>query len=109
MEAIYCCMTLHCTKIMLLVIKSPTNYGFHFFPIEVDKVYQLLAHVRWFSPGTSASYTTKIGRHDIAEILLKVTQTNQIKSNLLHMYNFLLPIWYLLIFLQYIYRDGFIN
>jgi hypothetical protein len=47
-----------------------------------DKVYQLLAHGRWFSPGTPASSTTKIGRHDIAEILLKVAlnTTNQIES-----------------------------
>jgi hypothetical protein len=37
-----------------------------------DKAYQLLAHGRWFSPGTPASSTTKTGRHDIAEILLKV-------------------------------------
>jgi hypothetical protein len=40
-----------------------------------DKAYQLLAHGRWFSPGTLASSTTKTGRHendDIAEILLKV-------------------------------------
>jgi len=37
-----------------------------------DKIYQLLAHGRWFSPGTSASCTTKTGRHDIAIILLKV-------------------------------------
>ena len=37
-----------------------------------DKVYQLLGHGRWFSPGTPASSTTKTGRHDIAEILLKV-------------------------------------
>ena len=38
-----------------------------------DKVYQLLAHGRWFSRGTPASSTTKTGRHDdIAEILLKV-------------------------------------
>jgi hypothetical protein len=29
-------------------------------------------HGRWFSPGTPASSTTKTGRHDIAEILLKV-------------------------------------
>jgi hypothetical protein len=36
-----------------------------------DKVYQLLAHGRWFSPGTPASSTTKTG-HDIGEILLKV-------------------------------------
>ena len=34
-----------------------------------EKVYQLLAHGRWFSP---ASSTTKTGCHDIAEILLKV-------------------------------------
>jgi hypothetical protein len=42
-----------------------------------DEVYQLLSHGRWFSP---ASSTTKTGRHDIAEILLKVAlkhQTNQ--------------------------------
>jgi hypothetical protein len=32
----------------------------------------LIAHGRWFSPGTPASSTTKTGRHDIAEILLKV-------------------------------------
>ena len=37
-----------------------------------DKIYQLLVHGRWFSPGTLASSTTKTGRHDIAEILLKV-------------------------------------
>ena len=37
-----------------------------------NKAYQLLAHGRWFSQGTPASSTTKIGRHDIAEILLKV-------------------------------------
>jgi hypothetical protein len=30
------------------------------------KVYQLLAHGRWFSPDTPASSTTKTGRHDIA-------------------------------------------
>jgi hypothetical protein len=37
-----------------------------------DNVYQLLAHGRWFFPGTPASSITKTGRHDIAEILLKV-------------------------------------
>ena len=44
-----------------------------------DKVYQLLTHGRWFSPGTPASPTTKTGRHDIAEILLKVV-LNKIKN-----------------------------
>ena len=34
------------------------------------KAYQLLAHGRWFSPGTPASSTTN-GRHDIAEIGVK--------------------------------------
>ena len=50
-----------------------------------DKVYQLLAHGRWFSLGIPASSTTKTGRHDIAEILLKVVLNtiNQIKSNLI--------------------------
>jgi len=39
-----------------------------------DKVYQLLVHGRWFYPDTS---TTKTGRHDIAEILLKVALKHQ--------------------------------
>jgi hypothetical protein len=46
-----------------------------------DKVYQLLAQGRWFSP---ASSTTKTGRHDIAEILLKVvlnTKNSKIQKN----------------------------
>jgi hypothetical protein len=44
-----------------------------------DKVYQLLTRGRWSSP---ASATTKTGRYDIAEILLKVALStkNQIKS-----------------------------
>jgi hypothetical protein len=45
-----------------------------------DKAYQLLAHCRWFSPGTPDSSTTITGRHDIAEILLKVA-LNTNKSN----------------------------
>jgi len=47
-----------------------------------DKVYQLLAHGQWFSPGTPTSSTTKTGRHGIAEILLKLALNtkNQIKS-----------------------------
>jgi hypothetical protein len=40
-----------------------------------DKVYQLLAHGRWFTPGTPASSTTETGRYDIAEKLLKVALT----------------------------------
>ena len=37
-----------------------------------DKVYQLLAHGRWFSQGIPVSSTIKTGRRDIVEILLKV-------------------------------------
>ena len=44
------------------------------------KVYELLAHGRWFSPGTPASSTTKTGHHDIAEILLKVTLNTKNQS-----------------------------
>ena len=49
-----------------------------------DKVYQLLAHGRWFSPGTQASSTTKTGRHDIAEVLLKVALNTINQINQLH-------------------------
>jgi hypothetical protein len=60
------------------------NYkkGCTLFAVASDKVYQLLAHGQWFSPGTPASSTTKTGHHDIVEILLKVTLNtkNQIKS-----------------------------
>ena len=50
-----------------------------------DTVYQLLANGQWFSPGTLASSTTKSGRHDIAEILMKVALKHQ-KSNQNEMY-----------------------
>ena len=46
-----------------------------------DKVYQLLAHGRWFSQGTPASSTTKTGRHDITEILLKVALSTIKQTN----------------------------
>jgi hypothetical protein len=54
---------------------------FVFYPIYPnDKVYHLLPYGRWLS-GTLASSTTKTGRHDIAEILLKVafSTINEIK------------------------------
>jgi hypothetical protein len=52
---------------------------------QSNKAYQLLAHGRRFSPGTPASATTEIGRHDIAEILPKVA-LNTIKSNQIFFY-----------------------
>ena len=48
-----------------------------------DKVYQLLAHGRWFSPGTPASSTTKT-LHDIAEILLKVALKHKKNKSINH-------------------------
>ena len=50
-----------------------------------DKVFQLLAHGWWFYRGTPASSTTKIGCHDIAEIVLKVALNNN-KSNQIILY-----------------------
>jgi hypothetical protein len=49
------------------------------------KVYQLLVYGRWFSPGIPTSSTTKTGRHDIAEILLKValnTKNQSVNQNM---------------------------
>jgi len=62
------------------------NYKKRVHSAASDKVYQLLAHARWFSLGTPASSTTKTGRHDIAESGVKHQKSNQIKIsiNLLH-------------------------
>jgi hypothetical protein len=58
------------------------NYkkGWARLAVACDKDYQLLAHGRWFSPGTSASSTTKTGRHEIAEIMLKVALNTKNQS-----------------------------
>ena len=47
------------------------------------KDYQLLVHGRWFSPGTQASSTSKTGRLDIAEILLKVAFNTKINQSIM--------------------------
>jgi hypothetical protein len=71
--------------------------NFHILPnslyiiIKFGAVYrqkQLLAHGRWFSPGTPASSTTKTGRHDIAEILLKVTLKHKKSNQSINQLNF---------------------
>ena len=41
-------------------------------------VYQLLAHDRWFSPGTPSSSTTKAGHQDIAESGIKHNKSGNI-------------------------------
>jgi len=45
------------------------------------KAYQFLANDRWFSQGTPASYTSKKGCHDLAEIFLKNGVYHQNHSN----------------------------
>jgi hypothetical protein len=61
---------------------SPIRRGFapSFVNSKKGALNQLLAHGRWFSPGTQASSTTKTGRHDIAEILLKVALNTKNQS-----------------------------
>jgi hypothetical protein len=57
-----------------------------------DKVYQLLAHGRWFSP---ASSTTKTGRHNIhvVEILLKVPLKHNKSNQKIKLFQCLLEIY----------------
>jgi hypothetical protein len=47
--------------------------------VASDKVYRLLAHGQWFSPGTSASSTTKTGCHDIAESCVETLKNQNTK------------------------------
>jgi hypothetical protein len=51
--------------------------------VASDKAYQLHARGRWFSPGSPASSITKTGRHDIAEILLKVALNTKAQTQIL--------------------------
>ena len=66
LASIYICVIIVCI-LVISIIKGCTRLA-----AASHKVYQLLANGRWLSPGTPASYTTNTGRHDIAEILLKV-------------------------------------
>jgi hypothetical protein len=50
-----------------------------------DTGYQLLAHGLWLSLGTPAFSITKTGRHDIAEILLKVVLNAKNLNQSIHM------------------------
>jgi hypothetical protein len=54
----------------------------------------LLAHGRWFSPGTPASSTTNTGRHHIAEKLLKVALKPKILKNQYFAYCIVCPSHY---------------
>jgi hypothetical protein len=68
-----------------------------------DKVYQLLAHGLWFSPGASASSTTKTGRHDIAEILLKVALKHQRSKHQPKVHVYKVPTCYLYTIIDFSY------
>jgi hypothetical protein len=59
--------------------RKPLQITKRYTRLASDKVYHLLAHVRWFSAGTPASSITKTGRHDIAEILLNVALNTKVK------------------------------
>jgi hypothetical protein len=65
-------------------LRATWRFILYFFHVDriSDEVYQLLAQGRWFSPGTPASSTTKTGRHDIAEILLKVVLNTKIQTQI---------------------------
>jgi hypothetical protein len=69
------------TSKILIFLFLVINFTFFFFLLTAasDKVYQLFAHGLWFSPGTPVSSTTTTGRHDIAEILLKVALNTKIQ------------------------------
>jgi hypothetical protein len=60
-----------------------------------DQVYQLLAHGRWFSPGTPASSTTKTGRNDIAESGVKHQKIKQQQKSIKGSTTFTRLRWYL--------------
>jgi hypothetical protein len=66
---------------MVLWIQQEYNDDTHPSMLFIGyKVYQLLARGRWFSPDTPTFSTTKTGRHDIAEILLKVALNTKNQS-----------------------------
>jgi hypothetical protein len=62
----------------------------------MNKVYQLLAHGRWFSPGTPASSTTKTDRHDIAESGIKHQKSIKKINQSMYMNIIYLPLYRLL-------------
>jgi hypothetical protein len=74
-------MVIYATTSAIQKHRSFVNYkkGCTRLATASDKAYQLLAHGRWFSP---ASSTIKTGRHDIAEILLKVVLKHQKSKSL---------------------------
>ena len=68
-----------------------------------DKVCQWLVAGRLFSPGTPVSFTNKIDRHDITEILLKMAlNTINLTPNPIVGFVYLFFIWQGVLFLQFV-------
>jgi hypothetical protein len=72
------CVLARLCKLQKRVHSTRKSYGFVNYKKGCTRlaaashtVYQLLAHGRWFSPGTPASSITKTGRHDIAKSCVK--------------------------------------
>ena len=60
--------------------------------------------MRWSSPGTPASSTTKTGRHDIAEILLKVV-LNTKNQSINQQYNIKINLHYLYLDIKQVQKE----
>ena len=54
--------------------------------VASDKVYQSLAHGRWFFPGTPASSTTKTGRHAESAVKTPKIKINKLER-VLHLFS----------------------
>jgi hypothetical protein len=70
-------MELICSKPMIYSRLCKLQKGCTRLAAASDKVYQLLAHGRWFSLGNPASSTTKTGRHYIAENSKRVKRNEE--------------------------------
>jgi hypothetical protein len=70
-------MTLTITPLHSDIVESGVEHHTPYFSWNFSFIH------RWFSPGTLAFSTTKTGRHDIAEILLKVALNTINQINLL--------------------------
>ena len=70
------CLTL---RFLLKLARTPLRRGVLDATL-CNKLCQLPATGRWFSPGTPSSFTNKTDRHDITELLLKVVLNTKNKS-----------------------------
>ena len=76
---IYHYLSNQCLPLLKLVVRISLRLGVLDTTL-CDKVWQWIAAGVWFSPGTPVSPTNKTDRHDIVEILLKVTYGHHFTS-----------------------------